>query len=121
MQIIRIEDRIVGRINKKKNRQREGTGVDHICKILSKGTSTQSPNHKTNKKDNISKQLSKQAIRREKWRENYKMFANPVFITPGRNVYLLLIAQIKMTQGKIKAIQRLPLPSLTQDLTERVI
>ena len=49
------------------------------------------------------------------------MFANPVFITPGRNVYLLLIAQIKMTQGKIKAIQRLPLPSLTQDLTERVI
>ena len=30
------------------------------------------------------KQHCKQAIRQEKSRKNYKMFANPVFKTPGR-------------------------------------
>ena len=56
--------------------------------ILSTSTCTQIPNHKTGekkkqkkpKKNDISKQHSKQAIRQGKLR---KMFANPVFITPG--------------------------------------
>ena len=40
------------------------------------------PNHKTNKKKkDISKQLSKVV---KEVKRNYKMFANPVFITPGR-------------------------------------
>ena len=37
--------------------------------ILSTATSTQFPNHKTNKKNDTSKQLSKQAIRQGKLRE----------------------------------------------------
>ena len=57
---------------------------------LSTSTSTKTPHHKTSKKrkekkkNDISKQHSKQAIRQGNFRKNYKMFANPVFITPGR-------------------------------------
>ena len=42
-----------------------GGGVE----ILSTATSSQIPNHKTNKKNDTSKQLSKQAIRQGKLRE----------------------------------------------------
>ena len=52
---------------------------------MSLATSTKIPNHKTtrNKKNDISKQLNKQAKSGEVER-NYKIFANPVFINPGR-------------------------------------
>ena len=47
-----------------------GGGKKEILEILSTATSTQSPNHKTNReKTDISKQLSKQAIRQAKLRE----------------------------------------------------
>ena len=53
--------------------------------IMSTSTSTEIPKHKTSQKQyDISKQHSKQAIRQGKLRKNYKMFASPVFITPGR-------------------------------------
>ena len=59
-----------------------------IRDILSTATSTQSPKHKTNKKKRHRKQLSKQAIRQGKLREiTGKMFANSVFITPGRYIF----------------------------------
>ena len=51
--------------------------------ILPTSTSTQIPHHKT------SKQHSKQAIRQGKLRK-YKMFANPVFITPGMQIKTLM-------------------------------
>ena len=53
-----------------------------IREILSTATSTQIPNHKTTKKktnaNNIVNNLRQGKLR------NYKMFANPVFINPGR-------------------------------------
>ena len=55
--------------------------------ILSTSTSTQIPNHKTSKKNDISKQHSKQATRQGEVQKNYKMFANPVFITPDIYTY----------------------------------
>ena len=56
--------------------------------ILSTSTSTQIPNYKTSKK-NRSKKHSKQAIRQGKLRK-LQMFANPVFITPGINILLII-------------------------------
>ena len=70
----------------KRNREggrKDGGGGGGKIVILATSTSTQIPKHKTSKKNDISKQHSKQAIRREV-EKNYKMFANPVFITPGR-------------------------------------
>ena len=56
-------------------------------------TSVHIPNSLTTKQaktNDISKQQSKQAIRQAgEVEENYKMFANPVFITPGRYSYLV--------------------------------
>ena len=56
-----------------------GGGVKIV--ILSASTSTQIPNHKTSQKRTTGKV-----------EKNYKMFANPVFTTPGRfafkSVYL---------------------------------
>ena len=66
-------------------------GGDKIV-ILSNSTSTQIPYHKTSKKNDISKKHSKQAIKQGKLRKNYKMFANPVFITPGRYIFLFFFA-----------------------------
>ena len=69
---------------------REGRGGDKIV-ILSTSNSTQIPNHKTSKKKkDISKQHSKEAIRQGKLRKNYKLFANPVFITLGRYIIRFL-------------------------------
>ena len=48
---------------------------------MSTATSTQIPNHKANKKKDVSKQLSKVV---KEVKRNYNMFANPVFVTPGR-------------------------------------
>ena len=54
-----------------------------VREILSTATSTQIPNTKQQKKNDISKQHSKQAKTVEVER-NYKMFANPDFINPGK-------------------------------------
>ena len=63
----------MGRIEKNRKGVKgegRGGGSIEIREILSTATSTQIPNHKTNKKKNdISKQLSKGAIRQGKLRE----------------------------------------------------
>ena len=65
-----------------------GGGLGKIV-ILSPSTCTEIPNHKTSTKNKqTNKQHSKQAIRRGKLRKISKMFANPIFITPGR--YMLV-------------------------------
>ena len=71
--------------------RREGGGGGGLGKIviLSPSTCTEIPNHKTSTKNKqTNKQHSKQAIRRGKLRKISKMFANPIFITPGR--YMLV-------------------------------
>ena len=67
---------------------RRGEGGGKIV-ILSNSTLHKSLTTEQEKKNDISKQHSKQAIRQGTLRKNYKMFANPVFITPGRYVHLL--------------------------------
>ena len=66
-----------------------GEGVGGKIVILSTSTSTQIPSHKRSKqkKNDISKQHSKHmsSYKTGEVAKNYKMFANPVFITPGRN------------------------------------
>ena len=73
--------------------------------ILSTSTSTQIPNTKQAKKNYIWKQHSKQDIRQEV-EKNYKMFADPVFITPGRStsnqIYKLYILSGHSDQQHIK-------------------
>ena len=69
--------------DKKIGRKRGGGGGNIV--ILSTSTSTQIPNQKMTKKSDISKQHSEEALKQGKLRKIYKMFANPVFITPGRN------------------------------------
>ena len=57
-----------------------------IRKILSTATSTQTPNYETTeKRSDIKRQLSIQAKAQE-IEINDKMFANPVFINPGRYI-----------------------------------
>ena len=67
--------------DKKIGRERGGGNIV----IPSTSTSTQIPNQKMTKKSDISKQHSKEALKQGKLRIIYKMFANPVFVTPGRN------------------------------------
>ena len=73
-------------MGKDEKRPKNWKGAGKIV-ILSTSTSTQIPNYKTSrkkKKKERSKQHSKQAVLdRGSWK-NYKMFANPVFITPCR-------------------------------------
>ena len=58
------------------DRNSRNSVLSHFCK---------NPNHETTKKSyDIKKQDSKQAKTGEV-EINYKMFANPVFINPGRN------------------------------------
>ena len=58
-----------------------GGGQIEVREILSTAISTEIPNHKANKKKDVSKQLSKAA---KEVKRNYNMFANAVFVTPGR-------------------------------------
>ena len=75
-------------------------------------TSTQIPNHKTTKKkSDISKQHSKQAKTWEVER-NYKMFANPVVINPGR-IITVLIQKGERSNHSLNAVRFLLFSYLT--------
>ena len=68
-----------------KRSKREGGRLDRISRNSVLSQFCKNPNHETAKKSyDIKKQDSKQANTGEV-EINYKMFANPVFINPGRN------------------------------------
>ena len=77
----------------KKNR--EGGGGGNIV-IQSASTSTRIPSHKTSqkKKNDINNQYSKHmsSSKTGKVAKNYKMLANPVFVTPGRYISIYTVS-----------------------------
>ena len=59
--------------------------------ILSTSTSTQIPNHKPSKNKRHKQTTEETSYQTGEVEKNYKMFANPVFITPGRSTYPIIL------------------------------